>query len=76
MTSSGSTGGGTTVTLVVREPVGPPTTPTVVVPQPRPHLPFTGVDLVAVLVITTLLLAIGALFLIAGRKPTSNLRRT
>jgi hypothetical protein len=76
MTSSGSTGGGTTVTLVVRPPVGPPSTPTVVVTHPRPHLPFTGFDLATVLVLITLLLAIGAMFLIAGRRPTPHNRRT
>lgn len=73
-----TTGGGTPVVLVVPPSTiapAPPGTPAVVV-SPRPNLPFTGFDVSTVLVVTALLLALGALLLIAGRRPASYLRRT
>jgi hypothetical protein len=72
------TSGGTTVTLVVPGPPltpQPTSTPTVVVTHPRPHLPFTGFDLSTALILTVLLLAVGALLITSGRRP-AQLRRT
>jgi hypothetical protein len=80
MADSGIGGDGTTVTLVV-PPSGVVPTPTppgapVVVVSPRPHLPFTGLDVSTALILTALLLAIGALLIVSGRKPTPHFRRT
>jgi len=46
------------------------------VTHPRPHLPFTGLDLTTALILTALLLAIGALLLLSGRRPIPHSRRT
>lgn len=73
-----TTGGGTSVMLVVPPSAtvpAPPGSPVVLVPT-RPHLPYTGFDVSTVLVLTALLLALGALLLIAGRRPASRFRRT
>jgi hypothetical protein len=76
--ADGATGGGTPVTLVVPTvPVtpAPAATPGIVVTRPRPHLAFTGFDLSTALLLTALLLAVGVLLLVSGRRPAS-LRRT
>ncbi|MCW2599189.1 MAG: hypothetical protein JWM02_1018 [Frankiales bacterium] len=78
MADSGSTGGGTPVTLVVLPTTSAPSpisTPIAVVTNPRPHLPFTGFDFTTALVVITLLLAVGVLLLVTGRRPTPKARR-
>lgn len=76
---AGNGGGGTPVTLVVPPSAvtpSPTSTPGVVVTHPRSHLPFTGLDLTTALILTALLLAIGALLLLSGRRSTPHTRRT
>lgn len=62
--------GGTSVTLVVppQQPVTPehPVPPT---PSDPSHVPFTGFELGAVLVLAAVLLAVGCALLAAGRRP-------
>jgi hypothetical protein len=79
MEDQGSTGGGTSVTLVVPPSAvtpSPTSTPGVIANHPRPHLPFSGFDLGTALVLATLLLAVGVLLLLKGRRPNPHNRRT
>lgn len=76
MADSGSSGGGTSVTLVIPAAATPsPTGTPVVVVNPRPHLPFTGFELSTALVLIALLLALGVLLVVTGRRPDPNTRR-
>lgn len=61
--------GGTPVTLLV--PAVRPETPTTThtsPPPPRAHLPFTGFELLPLLMTAALLLAVGLLLLLPGRR--------
>lgn len=74
-----STGSGTPVQLVIPQSV-PGTTHTVGVPPARPgppaaHLPFTGLDLLPLLLLAVLLVAVGAALLTSGRLPRTAFRR-
>ncbi|MFN2539497.1 MAG: hypothetical protein ABR549_15285 [Mycobacteriales bacterium] len=56
----------TQVTLVVTESKTVPSHPS---PRPDSHLPFSGFELVAALVIAILLLAAGSFLVLVGRRP-------
>jgi hypothetical protein len=76
---SGTPADGTAVTIVVPPHAVSPTTPPgapVVVVSPRNNLPFTGFDVSTALVLTALLLAIGVVLILTGRRPTTHSRRT
>lgn len=66
---AGDGSGSTPVTLVVTEThtVVPP--PTTAPPAPHGQLPFTGFAVVAAVLIAVLLLAVGSVFLLVGRRP-------
>ena len=79
MAGSDVPGGGTPVTLVVSSSAVTPTptaTPGVVATPPRKPLAFTGFDLGTALVLTSLLLVVGVLFLVSGRRTTLTSRST
>lgn len=68
---------GTSVSIVIPPSGAHPGTPGVVTPSPRPHLPFTGLDVVSVALLAVLLLALGTLLVIRGRRVTTpTARRT
>ena len=77
---SDATGSGTPVRLVL--PGSAPGTTTTGVPpvrtqhQPASHLPFTGLELLPLLLIAALLVAVGAVLLTSGRLPRAASRRT
>jgi hypothetical protein len=74
MADSGTTSGGTSVTLLV--PAGstvPGTNPPPVAPPS--HIPFTGFDLSTALVLAVLMLAVGTLLVRTGRRPAPPLSR-
>lgn len=75
MADNGPTG--TSVTVVIPPAAARPGTPGVVSPSPRPHLPFTGLDVISVTLLAAFLLALGTLLVIRGRcATTTTARRT
>ena len=58
---------GTPVTLVVQPRVGTPGTVTPPPPGKHGHLPFTGLELGAVLLLAVLMLAVGSVLLASSR---------
>jgi hypothetical protein len=67
---------GTSVSIVIPPGGARPGTPGVTTPSPRPHLPFTGLDVVSIALLAVLLVALGSLLVIRGRATTHISRRT
>lgn len=77
---SGTSGGGTPVQIVLPRSA-PGTTGTAVPPtrpqhQPASHLPFTGLDVLPMLLLAVALAALGVVLLLTGRLPRTVSRRT